>query len=311
MDQTAHTLYDPRNGDLALRVTDVELPPGLAPATRTNCFSVYWIKSGQGKFLADAGQYYFGPSSLVFFVPYQYMRFEPEAQVHAVCLQFHANFLCIETYHDEIGCNGILFNDPYGIPVVEVNEGAAQEVSQLIGQIRTELAEAALAHTEILLSYLKILLVRATRLKLEQQDVTCVGEHRRLPPVLIELRELIEANYRRLHAPADYAKLLHTTPKTLGRTVREHLRKTLTELIRERLLKHAKWELLHTLRPVKEIAGELGFADELYFSRMFKKATGYSPTFFREFETEIRGGRNLSMPLAGTSIHPQDADSEN
>lgn len=33
----------------------------------------------------------------------------------------------------------------------------------------------------------------------------------------------------------------------------------------------------------------------LYFSRLFKKATGYSPTFFREFETEIRGGSNLSI----------------
>ena len=46
---------------------------------------------------------------------------------------------------------------------------------------------------------------------------------------------------------------------------------------------------------MKEVAREVGFSDELYFSRMFKKATGYSPTFFREFETEIRGGSNLSM----------------
>jgi len=83
--------------------------------------------------------------------------------------------------------------------------------------------------------------------------------------------------------------------KTLGRIVRENLGTTPTELIRARILTHAKWQLLHTLRPVKEIAREVGFTDELYFSRLFKKATGYSPTFFREFETEIRGGSNLSM----------------
>jgi AraC-like DNA-binding protein len=50
------------------------------------------------------------------------------------------------------------------------------------------------------------------------------------------------------------------------------------------------------------VAREVGFDDELYFSRMFKKATGYSPTFFREFETEIRGGSNLSMLSSPSSI---------
>jgi AraC family transcriptional regulator, transcriptional activator of pobA len=116
------------------------------------------------------------------------------------------------------------------------------------------------------------------------------------------LRELVEKHYRRLHAPADYADLLYTTPKSLGRLVKAHLGKTLTELIQERVLNHAKWELLHTLRPVKEIAREVGYDDELYFSRVFKKATGHAPTEFRAFETEIRGGSNLSMPSTHASI---------
>lgn len=89
--------------------------------------------------------------------------------------------------------------------------------------------------------------------------------------------------------------LLHISAKALGKLVKSHWGRTLTELIRERLLKHAKWQLLHTLRPVKEVAWEVGFADEFYFSRLFKKATGMSPSAFREFETTIRGGSNLSM----------------
>jgi AraC-like DNA-binding protein len=100
------------------------------------------------------------------------------------------------------------------------------------------------------------------------------------------------------------------TPKTLGRIVRENLGTTLTDLIRNRILIHAKWQLLHTLRPVKEISRELGFSDELYFSRLFKKATGYSPTFFREFETEIRGGSNLSMSSGHAPILPAVAASD-
>ncbi len=180
------------------------------------------------------------------------------------------------------------------------DQSTGAEAADLISRIRNELAEAGLAHSEVLLSYLKILLVLATRLKLRQgggeacSPASSAGARAASSP-------LIEANYRTPHRPADYAELLHVTPKTLGRLVRKWLGKTPTDLIRERILKH-RWQLLHTLRPVKEIAREVGFDDELYFSRFFKRATGYSPLFFREFETAIRGGANLSMPSSPPSI---------
>ena len=40
--------------------------------------------------------------------------------------------------------------------------------------------------------------------------------------------------------------------------------------------------LRFTDRPVKEIARTVGFSDELYFSRAFRKSTGVSPTEFRK-----------------------------
>jgi AraC-like DNA-binding protein len=304
MADVVQTLYDPRDGGLALAVAESD-PAILARAHRTNCFAVYWVRGGSGTFWADSASHTFAAPCLLFSVPYQTVRLVPEAELLVTALRFHANFLCIETYHHEVGCNGVLFNDPYGVPVVALDERTSAEVSALVEQMRGELTAAGLAHAEVLLSYLKILLVRATRLKREQQGpAPTSATSSRLPPPLPELRELVEKNYRHLHAPADYADLLHTTPKSLGRSVKVHLGKTLTELIQERVLNHAKWELLHTLRPVKEIAREVGYDDELYFSRLFKKATGQAPTEFRAFETAIRGGSNLSMPSARPSIPP-------
>jgi AraC family transcriptional activator of pobA len=303
----ALTLYDSRNGDLALEVADIATSDLTRPQ-RSNFFNIYWVKTGSGSFWAGEACHDYTAPCLLFFTPYQAVRLtsKGDGNVHLTALRFHANFLCIETYHHEVGCNGVLFNDPYGVPAIALDERSEKELSDLISRIRGELSAAGLAHHEILLSYVKILLVQATRLKREQHGSGSGKSVARLPPPLPELRDLVEANYRRLHSPVDYAEMLNTTPKTLGRLVKTHLGKTLTELIRERILNHAKWELLHTLRPVKEIAREVGFDDELYFSRLFRKTTGRSPTEFREFETEIRGGSNLSMSSSRPSI-PQTA----
>jgi AraC family transcriptional activator of pobA len=294
-------LYDPRIGDLALKVEAVSPETDLAGPRRSNCFTVIWVRQGRGTFSADLAQFPFAADCLLFAVPYQAHRLIPESPVHGHAIQFHANFFCVETYHEEVGCNGVLFNDVYGIPLVRLDERQSLEFGELIGAMRRELMECGLAHTEVLVSYLKILLVRATRLKLGQQDVSWQPQEKR-PPVLGELRTLIEANYRVLHQPGDYARLLHRTPKSLAKLVKTHLHKTLTELIRERVVRQAKWEMLHTTKPVKRVARELGFEDVFHFSRLFKRSTGCSPTFFREYETTIRGGRNLSMPLRDPSI---------
>ncbi len=288
-------LYDPRKGDHAIRTHSLRLDRKPTEPARTNYFGIYFIKSGSGTFWADASCFTFGPDSLLFFVPYQHIRFAPDVSVQGQVIQFHANFLCVETFHAEVGCSGILFNDPYGIPVVPLDERAKAEVTNLIDRIRTEQGDGDLAFGEVMLAYLKVLLILAARIKSPKAGACEPGASDLRHPVLVQLRDLIEQNFHTLHSPADYAKKLHLTPKTLGRLVREHLGTTPTDLIRNRILIHAKWQLLHTLRPVKEISRELGFSDELYFSRLFKKATGYSPTFFREFETEIRGGSNLSM----------------
>jgi AraC family transcriptional regulator, transcriptional activator of pobA len=287
-------LYDPRNGDLSLRVDPLDTPDDLSAPQRTNFFTVFWIQEGQGTFCAESGEYPFAAQSLLFLVPYQSFKFISGPGFRGLCLRFHANFLCIETYHEEVGCNGILFNDTCGVPCVNLEECHAQEAAALLDEISRELREGGLAHSEVLLSYLKIFLVRATRLKMQQQELASAPPGR-IPEVLTNLKRLIEEHFRTRHAPADYAEMLHIVPKSLARLVRMHLNKTLTELIRERIIRQAKWELLHTQKPVKDVAAGLGFEDIFYFSRLFKRSTGCSPTFFREFETEIRGDRNLSM----------------
>lgn len=292
------SLYDPRLGEPSLSVQPIGTVGGTDAPRRSNCFTIIWVRRGTGTFWADLAQHCFEANTLLFLSPYQLFRLAADSDLSGVAIQFHANFFCIETHHEEVGCSGVLFNDPYGVPMVRLDASSEKRVADLVEAMRCELEEVGLAHSEVLLSYLKIMLVSATRLKLGQQD----GEwspSEKLPAALAELRALIESHYREVHKPSAYAALLHLAPKTLAKLVKAHLHKTLTELIRERLVRQAKWELLHTTKPVKQVAHELGFDDVFYFSRLFKRATGCSPTFFREYETAIRGGRNLAAPWGG------------
>ncbi len=272
--------------------------PQISQPQRSNYFTVLWLREGKGQFHTDVLESPFTGPALLFFNPYQIFFLRPESPLRGLVLQFHANFFCIETHHDAVGCNGVLFNDVYGQALVPLDCNLVPDFENLLAQMEVEFRTSGLAQTEAIVSYLKVLLIKATRVKLDQQQqpshIYSTAANSR-PAVLDRLTQLIEERYRTMHSPSDYASALHITPKALGKLVKAHHGKTLTELIRERLLKHAKWQLLHTRRPVKEIAWEMGFSDELYFSRVFKRATGCSPTSFREFETAIRGGRNLSM----------------
>jgi AraC-like DNA-binding protein len=135
----------------------------------------------------------------------------------------------------------------------------------------------------LLVSYLKILLITAARLKTQQQpEVNEIVTGYKEPFILQKLKDAIEANFRIKHSPSDYAGMLYISPKALAKITKAHFNKTLSSLINERIIIEAKRELYLTNKTVKEIAYELGYEDEYYFSRFFKINADVSPQLYRE-----------------------------
>jgi AraC family transcriptional regulator, transcriptional activator of pobA len=53
-------------------------------------------------------------------------------------------------------------------------------------------------------------------------------------------------------------------------------------VINARVVHEAERELVYSILGIKQIAGLLGFSDDAYFGRFFRKQTGRTPTEFRE-----------------------------
>lgn len=149
----------------------------------------------------------------------------------------------------------------------------------LTAQMREEMQDTNLAQYELLVSYLKIFLITASRLKTQQQPAASApSSESREPFILQSLKDAIETHFRSLHSPSQYADMLNISPKQLAKIAKGHFQKTLTDLIAERIVIEAKRELYLTNKTVKEIA----YDDEYYFSRFFKANADVSPQLYRE-----------------------------
>lgn len=290
LNQSTFTLVNPQNGNLAFKLFAFEDNGFFDHIQRNNYFSLIWVTEGDGIVNADFAEYNFSANSLFAFAPYQPYMFTADKPINGIAIYFHPEFFCIHKHHKEVGSNGVLYNNVYQPPFVTVDETSAATFKMLCDQIKTEMQNPAMAQYELLVSYLKIFLITATRLKTEQQPQAAeLIKDNKEPFILQKLKDAIEDNFKTKHSPSDYAEMLYISPKTLAKITKTHFNKTISSLINERIIIEAKRELYVTNKTIKEIAYELGYEDEYYFSRFFKVNAEVSPQLYRDTVGYARG----------------------
>lgn len=93
--------------------------------------------------------------------------------------------------------------------------------------------------------------------------------------------KILEDNFRRPVSVEFYAEQLYMTSRNLNQITQSFLQKSVSEVIDTRKLVEAKHLLANTGMPVAEIGYELGYKEKGYFSNVFKKKSGQTPTEFR------------------------------
>jgi AraC family transcriptional regulator, transcriptional activator of pobA len=280
--QTTFTLVNKQNGNLAFKLFSFEDNSYFDHLQRNNYYSLIWVTEGNGKLKTDFSEYNFEQNSLFSFTPYQPFMFSSNL-IKGIAIYFHSDFFCIHKHQTEVTCNGVLFNNIYQKPFILVDEPLQNTLNKMIEQIKSEMESPGLAQYELLISYMKIFLISASRSKAQQQPQAIPSKKGTKEPfILQDLKEAIDNDFKSKHTPKDYAVLLNISPNALAKITKTHFNKTLSNLITERIIIEAKRELYLTNKTIKEVAYELGYDDEYYFSRFFKKNVNISPQVYRE-----------------------------
>lgn len=94
--------------------------------------------------------------------------------------------------------------------------------------------------------------------------------------------KILEENYHRPVGVDFYAEKLFMSARNLNLICKQILQQTVTEIIETRKLIEAKNQLTYSDKNISEIGFDLGFNEKAYFTNVFKKRTGQTPSEFRK-----------------------------
>ena len=102
------------------------------------------------------------------------------------------------------------------------------------------------------------------------------------------VKQVLDYLHRNYAEDIEFTKLAddyHISSAYLSKIFKEQVGMTVSRYRNEYRINVTKELLIKTDLPLKTIAEKVGFTDQFYFSKMFKKVTGESPAQFREERT--------------------------
>ncbi|QJQ97904.1 helix-turn-helix domain-containing protein [Halomonas sp. PGE1] len=158
-----------------------------------------------------------------------------------------------------------------------------RRIATLVAQIDEEYRQPAPGRARLLEALIQALVVELARLQVAAGQSLKASDHHhdRGHQHLENYQALIEAQFRRQPSVEQFAAQLGMSSAHLNSLCRRLADRSALQLLHERLLLEAKRQLTYTNMTISQIADSLGFSEPAYFTRFFKRNTGFSPRDFR------------------------------
>lgn len=153
-----------------------------------------------------------------------------------------------------------------------------QELKNILKKINSLFEAKSKMHVEFIRIYLLELfytVMSGTEENTENINIT------NQKSIIYRFEKLVEQNYTTEHYPKFYADKLAITANYLNFICKNFSEKKAGEIIRDRVILEAKRLLVNSEFSISQIAFQLGFDDNSYFTKFFKTFSGNSPSEFR------------------------------
>lgn len=243
---------------------------------RHTFYHLVLFTAGRGSHTVDFAAFTVKPFQVYFMIPGQvhswHFKGIPEGYVINFSEQFLKSFLLDQHYLDRFS----FFSGDSSDSVCQIPQHVQEEAVRLM---ETMLKRVAAGGDQLKLWLMEFLLLVEESCNTRENQPASVSRQKEL--LFRSFRRLIDQHYKSIRLPKEYADLLYITANHLNALCKEMTGKTAGELIRDRVILESKRLLVNAELSIAEIAYELNFQDNSYFSRFFRKQTGMTPEAFR------------------------------
>jgi len=255
-----------------------ELGDPVREPHRHDYHELIWVRSGRGQHLLDGEPLEIEPGTLTLIGRGQVHQFGQADGVAGAVVRFGEEL--VPGGYGEHANPGWLFAGRGGRSV-PVPPGETERLDAIIDALAAEVARPVDEWSgELQRHLLAVLLLwverwyAGARAELRTQDDADAQLHRRFA------REL-ERDFVRHHDAAHYADALGVPAASLSKALARITGRPTKELVIDRVMLEAARLLRFTDLTIGQIAHQTGFADQLYFSRAFKRHHDVAPSEFR------------------------------
>jgi len=247
---------------------------------RHDFFEVLYLLKGSGYHVIDSNKYEIKPPCVFFMSPGQAHKLELSNDIEGYIFIFTADFYLLNRSNQN---SLIEFPFFYTIhqdnpPLPLENENDIRFLESLFRQSIAETRQTGDYTLEMLRSILDLILTTCGA----RYRVTANMLNKGKGQILVKrFFHLLEENHQKNLSLSDYSGMIGITPNHLTQTVKLLTGKTSSQIIKAKQLMEIKRLLVHTNLSVSEIANQLNFEDQSYFTKFFKRETGLTPLQYR------------------------------